>query len=203
MTPRPRHKSETARRNPFSGNSMKRSKAQVHAWLVWPRPQPPPPERPRSAQHSSGASEGFPPCSFHYLLLATLESLRHALCACRWRVHRIPPTSPRKQKEKGLRRNVRKPLICMVPGGGLEPSTPGSTIQCSNQLSYPGNDCGKAWRPPQLRRAGLQPYPNEEVVYAVFRACVKNAAGPRGCVMLRRGTLQCWDIAGNCCPRVA
>ena len=28
--------------------------------------------------------------------------------------------------------------IGMVPGQGLEPWTPGSTIQCSNQLSYPG-----------------------------------------------------------------
>ncbi len=26
----------------------------------------------------------------------------------------------------------------MVPRGGFEPPTPGSTIQCSNQLSYLG-----------------------------------------------------------------
>ncbi len=31
-----------------------------------------------------------------------------------------------------------KSFVFMVPGDGFEPSTSGSTIQRSNQLSYPG-----------------------------------------------------------------
>lgn len=42
------------------------------------------------------------------------------------------------KKKKDLRHDWRKSFVFMVPGDGFEPSTSGSTIQRSDQLSYPG-----------------------------------------------------------------
>ncbi len=42
----------------------------------------------------------------------------------------------------------------LVPGKGVEPLTPGSTIQCSNQLSYPGPRAASA-KPTTARKDSI------------------------------------------------
>ena len=85
------------------------------------------------------------PTMFLFLLTwKALHRVRRPACtrlfSCRKQVQRRAVWNPGgTPSKKDLRGEPRKSFVFMVPGDGFEPSTSGSTIQRSNQLSYPGN----------------------------------------------------------------
>ena len=59
-------------------------------------------------------------------------------------------------KNKGLG-SAPNPLFCLGWVKGLEPSTPGTTIRCSNQLSYTHQILDKAETKEMARQKGFEP----------------------------------------------